>query len=107
MTQAAGDSGSPEWITDDVEIRAPVRDQPCWSRRKAGAVPPRKALEYAAGIASGLSVAHDKGIVHQDLKPATNTNPSSVARQLPYPELTHKWPQHGRRKHDHNPTWLE
>ena len=35
----------------------------------AGTVPPRKALEYAAGIASGLSVIHDKGIVHRDLKP--------------------------------------
>jgi serine/threonine protein kinase len=36
---------------------------------KAGAVPPRKALEYAAGIASGLAVVRDKGIVHRDLKP--------------------------------------
>ena len=36
---------------------------------RADALPPRKVLEYAAGIASGLSVVHDKGIVHRDLKP--------------------------------------
>src|SRR5262245_44838046 len=29
-----------------------------------GGLPPRKALEYARGIAEGLAAAHDRGIVH-------------------------------------------
>jgi len=32
-------------------------------------VPQRKAIEYAAQIARGFGAAHDKGVVHSDLKP--------------------------------------
>ncbi|MBI2187731.1 MAG: serine/threonine-protein kinase [Acidobacteria bacterium] len=35
----------------------------------AGALPPRKAIEYAVQIAQGLASAHDSGRAHRDLKP--------------------------------------
>ena len=34
-----------------------------------GAIPQRKAIDYARQIASGLAAAHSKAIVHRDLKP--------------------------------------
>ena len=47
-------------LLEGEELRAQLEE---------GAIAPKKAIEYAQQIASGLTAAHAKGIVHRDLKP--------------------------------------
>jgi serine/threonine protein kinase len=55
--------GAPYLVTELLE-GATLRD-----RLAGSALPAGKAIELAVQIASGLAVAHEKGIAHRDLKP--------------------------------------
>src|SRR5262249_10371855 len=55
-------NGSPYIVTELLE------GETLRNRLLAGAVPVRKAIDYAVQIAKGLAAAHEKGIVPRDLK---------------------------------------
>jgi serine/threonine protein kinase len=56
--------GQPPFLVAELLEGEELRDA-----LNAGAMPPRKAVEYARQIVGGLSAAHERGIVHRDLKP--------------------------------------
>jgi len=55
--------GSPYLVSELLE------GQTLHARLGGAALNPRKAIEYALQIASGLGAAHEKGLTHRDLKP--------------------------------------
>jgi eukaryotic-like serine/threonine-protein kinase len=57
------EDGTPYIVTELLEGRT-LREQ-----LNDGALPVRKALDYAEQISQGLAAAHARGIVHRDLKP--------------------------------------
>jgi eukaryotic-like serine/threonine-protein kinase len=57
------DDGSPYIVSELLEGET-LRE-----RLDGGALPVRKAVDYAIQIAHGLAAAHEKGITHRDLKP--------------------------------------
>ena len=59
-----GDEGGLHYIVSELLEGESLR-----ARIRQSAVPPRKALDYAAQIARGLAAAHERNIVHRDLKP--------------------------------------
>lgn len=57
-------NGSSPYIVSELLEGSTLR-----ARLAEGPLTQRKALEYAAQIASGLAAAHERGIVHRDIKP--------------------------------------
>ena len=61
---AAGGVAASPFLVSELLEGASLRE-----RLVSGPLPQRKALDYAVQIARGLAAAHERGIVHRDIKP--------------------------------------
>ena len=60
-----GTHGDASYIVTEVLEGETLRE-----RLAGGPLPARKVVDYALQIAQGLAAAHDRGVVHRDVKPA-------------------------------------
>jgi serine/threonine protein kinase len=68
-TNASGAAASPYIVSELLEgstLRA---------RLAEGVLGQRKVMDYGVQIASGLAAAHERGIVHRDIKPKISSSP--------------------------------
>jgi serine/threonine protein kinase len=61
--EVGAENGNPYLVSELLEGRT-LREE-----LSSGALPSRKATDYALQIAQGLAAAHTRGIIHRDLKP--------------------------------------
>ncbi|MEP7028010.1 MAG: protein kinase [Candidatus Eisenbacteria bacterium] len=59
-----GNHGGGPYIVSELLVGSTLRQ-----RLDEGALPPRRAADFAAQIARGLAAAHGSGVTHRDLKP--------------------------------------
>jgi Tol biopolymer transport system component len=60
-----GSDATAPYVVSELLVGATLRQA-----LEAGALPVRQALSYAVQMAHGLAAAHERGIVHRDVKPA-------------------------------------
>jgi hypothetical protein len=59
-----GNDGGVVYLVTELLEGTTLREQ-----LAAGPLPPRRAIDYAIQVARGLGAAHERGIVHRDVKP--------------------------------------
>ena len=73
-------------------VLEPVEGETLAERIKAGPIPVEESLKLAFQIAEALEVAHEKGVIHRDLKPAAPTAAEpAVAAPRPKIHIVINW----------------